>query len=361
MSQFWSSIVNDLTPYVPGEQPKVDNLIKLNTNENPYPPSPNVLEVLKKTANNSLRLYPDPNADQLKQSLANYYQLKSDQIFVGNGSDEVLAHTFVALLKQDKPILLPDISYSFYPVYCQLFAVDYQQIPLDQNFQIDINDYIPDANIQNSALENNGGIIFPNPNAPTGQLLSLQKIEMLLQKNKQSVVVIDEAYIDFGGESAVKLIDTYANLLVIQTFSKSRSLAGLRVGFAMGNSHLIEALERVKNSFNSYPLDQFAINGATAAIEDNGYFKQTIDKIISSRGYLIAEMESMGFQILPSSANFIFVSHPDYRVEELALFLRQQGIIVRHFKQQRIEQYLRITIGTQIECEALVKTLNKYI
>jgi histidinol-phosphate aminotransferase len=351
MSQFWSSIVNDLTPYVPGEQPKVDNLIKLNTNENPYPPSPKVLKILKESANNSLRLYPDPNADKLKQSLAKHYKIKSAQVFVGNGSDEVLAHTFVALLKQSKPILLPDISYSFYPVYCQLFVIDYRQIALDDKFQININDY----------FSKNGGIIFPNPNAPTGKLLALQQIELLLQNNTQSVVVIDEAYIDFGGESAVKLIDDYTNLLVIQTFSKSRSLAGLRVGFAMGNSNLIEALERVKNSFNSYPLDQFAINGAIAAIEDNDYFKQTTEKIVSSRNYLLKEMSSMGFKILPSSANFIFASHPDYDAEEVALFLRHQDIIVRHFKQLRIEQYLRITVGTQKECEALVKAFKIFL
>lgn len=354
MSQFWSSIVQDLTPYVPGEQPKVDNLIKLNTNENPYPPSPKVLEILKNTAKNSLRLYPDPNAQKLKQALADYHHINDNQVFVGNGSDEVLAHTFVALLKQDKPILLPDISYSFYPVYCQLFAVEFQQLPLDQNLQINTDDYIQ------GKTKDNGGIIFPNPNAPTGQLLTLQKIENLLQKNTQSVVVIDEAYIDFGGDSAVKLIDSYANLLVIQTFSKSRSLAGLRVGFAMGNKLLIEALERVKNSFNSYPLDQFAINGATVAIEDSDYFIKTKAKILTSRDYLIKKMESLGFKVIPSSANFIFVSHPLYQAEDIALFLRQQGIIVRHFKQHRIEQYLRITIGTQEECEALVKVLNNY-
>jgi len=354
MSQFWSSTVQSLTPYVPGEQPKVDNLIKLNTNENPYPPSPKVVEVLQNTAGSSLRLYPDPNSQKLKQALAKYYQIKDNQVFVGNGSDEVLAHTFVALLKQQQPILLPDISYSFYPVYCNLFSVEYQAIPLDNNLQIDINDYLQ------LSVKENGGIIFPNPNAPTGQVLTLQQIETILQKNTQSVVVIDEAYIDFGGESAVKLIDTYDNLLVIQTFSKSRSLAGLRVGFAMGNELLIEALERVKNSFNSYPLDQFAINGATAAIEDSDYFIEIKEKILASRNYLAKEISSLGFKVIPSSANFIFVTHPQYEAEDLALFLRQQGIIVRHFIQDRIEQYLRITIGTQQECEALVKSLQGY-
>jgi histidinol-phosphate aminotransferase len=355
MSQFWSSTVQALTPYVPGEQPKVDNLIKLNTNENPYPPSPQVIEILKETANSSLRLYPDPNSQKLKQTIANYHHIQEKQVFVGNGSDEVLAHTFAALLKQQQPILLPDISYSFYPVYSQLFAIDYKTIPLDNNLQININDYLDDC------VKDNGGIIFPNPNAPTGQLLTLEQIAILLQNNTHSVVVIDEAYIDFGGESAVKLIDMYDNLLVIQTFSKSRSLAGLRVGFAMGNHSLIEALERVKNSFNSYPLDQFAINGATAAIEDNDYFINIKSKILACRDYLAYEMKSLGFNIIPSFANFIFVTHPQYLAEDLATFLRQQGIIVRHFKQNRIEQYLRITIGTQAECEVLVNTLTKHI
>ncbi len=355
MNQFWSSIVDDLTPYVPGEQPRGDKLVKLNTNENPYPPSPRVVEALKQTANSSLRLYPDPDADQLKQALAKYYQINSQQIFTGNGSDEVLAHTFLALLKHNNPVLLADISYSFYPVYCQLFAINTHQIALDNNLQINIDDYL-----LSKYFKNNGGIIIANPNAPTGQLLALQDIERLLQKNTQSVVVIDEAYIDYGGESAVRLINNYANLLVIQTFSKSRSLAGLRVGFAMGNKHLIEALQRVKNSFNSYPLDQFAINGATASIADNDYFLQINARIISSREYLASNMASLGYHVIPSSANFIFVTHPDYQAQQLALFLRQQGIIVRHFKQQRIEQYLRISIGTQKECELLVKTLNNY-
>ncbi len=352
MSQYWSSIVNELTPYIPGEQPKTDNLIKLNTNENPYPPSPKVLSELKATANNSLGLYPDPNADKLKQQIASYYSLKDNQVFVGNGSDEVLAHTFVALLKQKSPILFPDISYSFYPVYCQLFSIDYQTIPLDNNLQIRIEDYLQKQE------KHNGGIIFPNPNAPTGQVLALAEIERLLQKNAHSVVIIDEAYIDFGGQSAINLVNRYPNLLVIQTFSKSRSLAGLRVGFAIGNSALIEALERVKNSFNSYPLSHFAINGATAAIEDNDYFIKTTKKILSSRNYLVEQMTSLGFTIVPSSANFIFATHDKYKAEELSLALRKKKIIVRYFKQSRIDNYLRITIGTQEQCVQLVSELK---
>jgi len=361
MSHLWSSIVHKLTPYVPGEQPKIKELIKLNTNENPYPPSNKVLKALKESADSSLRLYPDPNAEKLKSTLTGYLNnthqitLKCDQIFVGNGSDEVLAHTFCALLKQKNPILLPDISYSFYPVYSQLYDVPFTTIPLDEKFQIDVDDYFTDAN------KNNGGIIFPNPNAPTGLLLKLEKIETLLQQNVNSVVVIDEAYIDFGGESAISLVDKYPNLLVIQTFSKSRSLAGLRVGFAVGHADLIEALERVKNSFNSYPLDKFAQAGAIAAIEDNDYFMSSCKKIVTSRDYLTREMTAMNFNILPSSANFLFVSHAEYNAEKLAVILREKNILVRHFKQPRIDQYLRITVGTQEECEMLVKEFKAFL
>ncbi|MBF0264327.1 MAG: histidinol-phosphate transaminase [Gammaproteobacteria bacterium] len=351
MSQFWSQIVNKLTPYVPGEQPKVKDLIKLNTNENPYPPSEKVRQVLSAVAQDSLQLYPDPNADDLKQNIADYYQLNKAQVFVGNGSDEVLAHTFVALLKHEQPILFPDLSYSFYPVYCGLFSVDYQTIPVNDDFEIDIEDY----------KLKNGGIIFPNPNAPTSCFLNLEAIEKLLSFNMDSVVVVDEAYIDFGGDSAAKLIDKYDNLLVIQTFSKSRSLAGLRVGFALGQTHLIEALERVKNSFNSYPLDFFAQKGAIAAINDKQYFQESIDKIIASRGYLTEKLTELEFKVLPSKANFIFVSHQSINAEKLARELRQKNIIVRHFKQDRIENFLRITIGKQNECEQLLSAIKSII
>jgi len=348
MSRFWSQIVAKLSPYVPGEQPKTAQLIKLNTNENPYPPSPKVLAALANEARDTLRLYPDPNADALKQTLAEYYQLNREQIFVGNGSDEVLAHTFQALLKQDKPLLYPEISYSFYPVYCGLYEVDAKRIPLNENLEIDLNDY----------RINNGGIIFPNPNAPTGQLLPLEQIRGLLESNRDSVVVVDEAYIDFGGESAACLVNDYPNLLVIQTFSKSRSLAGLRVGFALGQRDLIDGLERVKNSFNSYPLDRFAQAGAIAAIEDQSYFAQSCQKIIDSRCWLQQQLEQLGFKVLPSSANFLFVSHPEQDAEQISQTLREQNIIVRHFKQpETISHYLRITIGTQSECEQLVEKL----
>lgn len=351
MSNYWSPVVHNLTPYTPGEQPRLTNLIKLNTNENPYGPSPDVAEAIKTEVGDTLRLYPDPNADRLKSALASYYSLTPAQVFVGNGSDEVLAHTFMALLKHSRPILFPDITYSFFPVYCKLYEVPYEIVPLNDAFEIVTKDY----------ARPNGGIIIPNPNAPTGRLLTLSEIENLLKHNQDSVVVIDEAYVDFGGESAVRLIDNYPNLLVIQTLSKSRSLAGLRVGFAFGHPLLIEALERVKNSFNSYPLDRLAISGALAAIEDQGYFEKTRDAIIRTRDSLADDLQLLGFLVLPSKANFVFVTHPDWDGEELSRRLREHSIIVRHFKQHRIEQYLRITIGTAEECTALINTLKSIV
>ena len=348
MSRFWSRIVHELTPYVPGEQPKLANLIKLNTNENPYGPSPRVLQAIKAELGDDLRLYPDPSADQLRQTIAKYYGLSSDQVFVGNGSDEVLAHTFLGLLKQDKPLLFPDISYSFYPVYCGLYEIDYQQVPLMEDFSINIDDYLID----------NGGIIFPNPNAPTGKLLRLDEIERLLKHNTESVVVVDEAYIDFGGETAVSLIDRFANLLVTQTLSKSRSLAGMRVGYAMGNAELVQALVRVKDSFNSYPLDRLAIVAAIAAFEDKEYFQQTCNKIIASRDWLAVELEKLGFEVIPSAANFVFAAPAKLSAQEIADALRELGIIVRYFNKPRINGYLRITIGADEQNQALVEALK---
>ena len=351
MSQFWSPIVHTLTPYVPGEQPKVSNLIKLNTNENPYGPSPKALEALKAQADERLRLYPDPNASDLKQAIATYHSVNINQVFLGNGSDEVLAHAFLGLLKKDKPLLFPDISYSFYPVYCGLYEIDYKTIPLNEQFEIEANDYSID----------NGGIIFPNPNAPTGRVLALPEIEKILTANSASVVIVDEAYIDFGGETAISLVDKYPNLLVTQTLSKSRSLAGLRVGFAIGHPDLIEGLERVKNSFNSYPLDRFAINGAVAAFEDQPYFKTCCDKIISSRESLMKEMTTLGFETIPSSANFIFTKHESKFAADIAEYLRENAIIVRYFNKPRIDNYLRITVGTDAECKALIDALKAYL
>lgn len=351
MSRFWNPLVHDLTPYVPGEQPKIANLVKLNTNENPYGPSPRALEAMRGELGDGLRLYPDPNSDRLRQAVADYYRLTPEQVFVGNGSDEVLGHTFLALLKHDAPLLFPDITYSFYPVYCGLYRIDYRRIPLGDSFEIRLDDY----------LQPNGGIIFPNPNAPTGRLLTLGEIRQLLDRNRDSVVVIDEAYIDFGGESAAALVPEYPNLLVIQTLSKSRSLAGLRVGFALGQAELIEALDRVKNSFNSYPIDRLALAGAVAALEDQEHFETTRQAIIRSREWLAAELAELGFEVLPSAANFVFARHPAHDAGELAQALRADGIIVRHFKQPRIEQFLRITVGTDEQCRVLIEALKRLV
>lgn len=354
MSQFWSPLVHSLTPYVPGEQPKLANLIKLNTNENPYPPSPHAVAAMQAEMGadgNTLRLYPDPNADRLKESVARHFAdfgIGTRNIFAGNGSDEVLAHAFMALLKHDKPLLLPDITYSFYPVYCELYGIDSIAIPLGEQFEIRVDDYARD----------NGGIILANPNAPTGQPLPLSEIERLVAAHPQSVVVIDEAYIDFGGETAIALVTRYPNLLVIRTLSKSHSLAGLRVGYAVGHTDLIEALDRVKNSFNSYPLDRLAIVGAAAAIADKEHLEKTRQAVMASRATLIAGLETLGFAVLPSAANFIFARHPQHDAAKLAAQLREHQIIVRHFKQPRINQHLRISIGTDQECAALVDALR---
>ena len=348
MSKFWSPFVKDLVPYVPGEQPKLARLVKLNTNENPYGPSPKALEAMRGELNDNLRLYPDPNSDLLKQAVADYYGVQGNQVFLGNGSDEVLAHIFHGLFQHDAPLLFPDISYSFYPVYCGLYGIPFEAVALDQQFQIRVDDY----------RKANGGIIFPNPNAPTGCLLALEAIEQLLKANPDSVVVVDEAYIDFGGQTAISLVDRYDNLLVTQTLSKSRSLAGLRVGLAVGHPDLIEALERIKNSFNSYPLDRMAIVGAAAAFEDRAYFEETCRKVIDSREKVVAELTARGFEVLPSAANFIFARHPQQDAGELAARLREQGVIVRHFKQARIAQFLRITIGTPEQNQALLDALN---
>jgi histidinol-phosphate aminotransferase len=348
MNRYWSPVVHTLTPYVPGEQPKQTDLVKLNTNENPYPPSPRALQAMAAEAAESLRLYPDPNAERLKQAIADFHGVAATQVFVGNGSDEVLAHCFQALLKHARPLLFPDISYSFYPVYCGLYAIAFKRVPLNGQFAIDPADY----------RITNGGIIFPNPNAPTGRLLPLTAIRAILDDNPDSVVVVDEAYIDFGGESAIPLVASYPNLLVIQTLSKSRSLAGLRVGFAVGDVGLIEALERVKNSFNSYPLDRFAISGAVAAIQDRDYFSDTCQRVIATREQLAGRLTELGFEVLPSAANFLFVRHPGRDAGELAARLRERSIIVRHFNQPRIEQFLRITIGTDQQTLRLGEALN---
>ncbi|MDY1049011.1 histidinol-phosphate transaminase [Pseudomonas coleopterorum] len=347
MSKFWSPFVKDLVPYVPGEQPKVANLVKLNTNENPYGPSPKAIEAMRSELSDALRLYPDPNSDLLKQAVADYYGVQTNQVFLGNGSDEVLAHIFHGLFQHDQPLLFPDISYSFYPVYCGLYGIPFEAVPLDDQFQIRAQDY----------AKPNAGIIFPNPNAPTGCLLPLEAVEQIVKASPDSVVVVDEAYVDFGGETAIKLVDRYPNLLVTQTVSKSRSLAGLRVGLAVGHPDLIEALERIKNSFNSYPIDRIAVAGAAAAFADTAYFEDTCAKVIASREKLVEGLRQRGFDVLPSAANFIFARHPEQDAAGIAARLREKGVIVRHFKQERIAQFLRISIGTPEQNQALLDAL----
>ena len=341
---YWSPVVHRLTPYVPGEQPRLSHLVKLNTNENPYGPSPKVIEAIRAELSDALRLYPDPNAERLKQAIADDYGVTPAQVFVGNGSDEVLAHIFHALFQHPAPLLFPDITYSFYPVYCGLYGIDYITRPLAEDFTLRVADY----------LQPNGGIIFANPNAPTGCLLPLADIEWLLERNRDSVVVVDEAYIDFGGDTAIALVNRYPNLLVTQTLSKSRSLAGLRVGLAVGHHELIEALERVKNSFNSYPLDRLAIAGAVAAFADREHFERTRQAVIANREELTTDLQNLGFVVLPSAANFIFARHPQWDAAVLAVALREYQVIVRHFRQPRIDQFLRITIGNPAQNAALL-------
>lgn len=352
MSRYWSPVVAGLSPYVPGEQPKLANLVKLNTNENPFGPSPKVLAALRAACDDRLRLYPDPGSERLRQAIAAYCGVALPQIFVGNGSDEVLAIAFQALLNHAEPLRFPDITYSFYPVYCGLYGVRYQTIPLTGDFRIDAQDYLP------ADGRPRGPILFPNPNAPTGRALPLADIERIVAGNPDTVVVIDEAYVDFGAESAIPLVNRYDNVLVVQTLSKSRSLAGLRLGFAIGSPALIEGLERVKNSFNSYPVDRLAEAGATAAIEDTEYFDYTRSAVIHTREALDASLRSLGFDVLPSAANFVMARHPARDAAELAAALRERGIIVRHFSHPRIVQYLRISIGTSQECDALVHALR---
>ena len=351
INPYWSPVVGRLTPYVPGEQPKLDKLVKLNTNENPYGPSPKVLEAIRGELSDALRLYPDPNAERLKQAIADYYEVAAAQVFVGNGSDEVLAHIFQALFQHPAPLLFPDITYSFYPVYCGLYGVEYVTVPLAEDFSLRVTDY----------LRPNGGIIFANPNAPTGCLLALADIEWLLRHNRDSAVVVDEAYIDFGGDTAIALVDRHPNLLVTQTLSKSRSLAGLRVGLAVGHPELIEALERVKNSFNSYPLDRLAIAGGAAAFADRDHYERTRQAVIAGRAELVTALQALGFEVLPSAANFVFARHPRRDAAELATGLRRHGVIVRHFRQPRIEQFLRITIGHPDQNAALLAAIGEVL
>lgn len=358
-NRLWSTHVRHLTPYVPGEQPTHPNLCKLNTNENPFPPSPKVAEAINQVLSNqadSLRLYPEPESHSLRIVMAQRYQLQPNQIFVGNGSDEVLAHIFACFFIKDRPLLTPEIGYSFYPVCADTFSINMIKIPLSADFSIDVNDYRRPC----------GGIIIANPNAPTGVLLSLADVEKLVQEHTNAVIVIDEAYIDFAktadGESAsaVSLINKYENLIVVQTFSKSRSLAGLRVGMAFANHSLIEALNRYKNSFNSYPLDRIAQAGAIASLQDEAYFQQVCKQVINLRENLTKGLIHLGFEVLPSQANFVFAKPPANLGTSLEIFekLREQGIIVRYFNTPKIADYLRITVGNVEQDVRLLKTLK---
>ena len=347
----WQDKIRSVVPYTPGEQPNRPNIIKLNTNENPYPPAPGVRDVLDHFDEDRLRLYPDPTAGTLVGALADYYHVGKDQVFTGVGSDDVLAIAFMTFFNSDKPIFFPDITYSFYPVWADLFKVPYETKPLKEDFSICPQDYYPA----------NGGVIFPNPNAPTGALLPLSAIEDVVKHNPDSVVIVDEACIDFGGESALPLIDRYDNLLVVQTFSKSRSMAGMRIGYAMGNEQLIKYLSDVKYSFNSYTMNATAIALGTAAMRDRAYFEETKAKIIATRERAKERLAALGFSFVDSMAYFIFAAHKSVPAEELFLAMKQAGIYVRYFKKPRIDNYLRITIGTDEEMEELYKFLGHYL
>ena len=348
MSRFWSPLVETLQPYVAGEQPAMLDLVKLNTNENPYGPSPRALAAIAAAADDTLRLYPDPTSLKLRQAMAAHHKIDADQIFVGNSSDEVLAIVFQALLKHERPLAFPDITYSFYPVWCGLYGVAFREVPLDAQMRIDVEAYGAEC----------GAIIFANPNAPTGIALSRAEIERLLVAHPDIPVVVDEAYVDFGAETAIPLIPSYPNLLVTHTLSKSRSLAGLRIGAAFGQRSLIEALERVKDSFNSYPLDRLAQAGATAAYEDAEWFETSRAKVIASRERLTGALQKLGFEVLPSTANFVFARHPVQAAVELQKALREKSIIVRHFNKPRTRDFLRITVGTDAQCDRLIEALS---
>ena len=351
MSRFWSDLVRELKPYVPGEQPKIPDLVKLNTNESPFGPSPGAMAAIAAEAADSLRLYPDPEASLLRQTLAAYHGVAADQVFVGNGSDEVLAHAFAALLKHDDPLMFPDITYSFYPVYCRLFSIAFETVPLDAQMGVAITDYRLPA----------GAIILANPNAPTGVALSRAQIKQLLDEHPDIPVVIDEAYVDFGAQTAIPLVAEHPNLLVVQTMSKSRALAGLRVGYAIGDAALIEGLVRVKDSFNSYPLGRPAQAGAIASVEDDAFFRASCAAVIEGRGRLTAGLEALGFAVLPSSANFVFARHGARGGAELAAALRERAVIVRHFGAARTADYLRITVGTPAQTQRLLDALGEIL
>lgn len=351
MKPFWKPFLSTLTPYVPGEQPKVEGLIKLNTNENPYPPSAKALEAMRQAVNDSLRLYPDPAATELKLNLSHRFGISPEQVFVGNGSDEVLAFLFQALMGQAGGCAFPAISYSFYPVYCKLYAIESKPFELADDFSIDLSKVPQGA----------GSLILPNPNAPTGIALGTDAIAAHAHDHPHRLLVIDEAYVDFGADSCVPLISQHENLMVVQTLSKSRALAGLRLGFAFGPAELIEALERVKNSFNSYTVDRIAIAGAVAAIGDEAWFEANRLRVIENRDRLRQDLGNLGFEVLDSKANFVFARHPAHDAAELAQALRQRKILVRHFDKAGISQFLRVTVGDESQCESLVLALRSLI
>jgi histidinol-phosphate aminotransferase len=347
--RFWSPGIGKLVPYAPGEQPRIDGLVKLNTNEHPQPPSPRVVDAITSAARQGLQLYPDPRSTLLREAIARYHGIDPDEVFVGNGSDEVLAHAFFAFFRQQRPLLVADVTYSFYRVYCDLYGINAEFVPLDAQLRLQVGDY---------EGRPAGGVVVANPNAPTGVALPLADIERLLRAHPDAVVLVDEAYVDFGADSAVPLVARYPNLLLVHTLSKSRSLAGLRVGCAIGQRHLVEALERVKDSFNSYPLDRLAQAGAVAAYEDEGWFLRSRKAVIDARESLAAQLSGLGFDVLPSAANFLFVRHPALDAAVLVARLRERRVLVRHFRQPRIEQYLRITVGTPLQCQMMVDALR---
>lgn len=337
-----------IDPYVPGEQPQSDDIIKLNANESPYPPAPGVQQALRDFDASRLALYPDANGKALKTALANRFGVKPSQVFLGNGSDDVLALAFQSFFCSDEPVLYPDITYSFYPVWCDLFRIPCETVPLDENFCVNIRDYD----------RPNGGIVLPNPNAPTGRGVSLAFLEDLLQHNADCVVIIDEAYVDFGAQSAVPLIEKYENLLVVQTMSKSRSLAGLRIGYALGSETLIATLEAVKNSYNSYTMDAVALAAGEAAVADEAYFQETCRKVVDTRERTADALRGLGFVVPPSLTNFLFVTHPDKNASDIFAALRERGIFIRYFKLPRIDNYLRITVGTDEQMDRLIDALR---
>lgn len=346
----WENNVRRVSPYVPGEQPNLPNMIKLNTNENPYPPAPGVRNLAKEIDTDALRLYPDPDARALIKELASFYNVKEENVFVGVGSDDVIAMAFLTFFNSKKPILFPDITYSFYDVWADLYRIPYERPALDDEFKIQVADY----------YKENGGVVIANPNAPTSIAEGLDVIEDILMHNQDVIVIVDEAYVDFGGESAIDLIPKYDNLLVIQTFSKSRSMAGMRIGYAIGNKELIQALNDVKSSYNSYTMNQVSIFFGVEAVRDHQYFKECIGNIVETREYVKKELKKLGFSFPDSKTNFLFITHKDIKAKELYLALREQGIFVRYFEKPRIDNFLRVTIGTKEQMQSFLAFVKQF-